>query len=97
MKLFYFPDEKMLCEVAGYTADESTDNVLEKMAALEAEARKFSDATGVSIGGVRTEFITKSPRYKYMRAFYATVLEEHISDDTMVVGNYTMSEWLHEV
>jgi hypothetical protein len=45
--------------------------------ALAEDAMMFAALAGISIRDVQTTFIDRSPRYKYMRVFYAKVDTPH--------------------
>jgi hypothetical protein len=94
--LFYSPNEQLLFWVAGYTADGSTDNVLQMIKSLKKYAGLFAKEIGVKIDQVETYYVLKSRRYKYMRIFYAKVEPEKVGADvfTFLNSDWTMLKWL---
>ena len=97
--LLYFESEKIICWVAGYTADGSTPLALQKAKALQELAHKFANRVGVHPDLVRTEFITKSRRYKYMRVFFAELEKDKaMAADAFMVDNpyWNMFKWLED-
>lgn len=57
--------------IAGYTVDGNTENVLQMIESLQANAQKFAEAVRCDKDKVCTLHVNKSRRYKYMRVFYA--------------------------
>jgi hypothetical protein len=95
--LFYCPKTRVLCWVAGYTADGNTDVVSEIISSLARTAEKFAGIAGCDVGKVHTKFIESSRRYKNMRVFYAYMPEEYTAaETTYTLENYTIWEWLHD-
>lgn len=68
--LHYTSKDKMLFWVAGYTADENTGLVTQKVKHLLQDAKTFADKVGCKIEDVQTLYNTRPPRYQYMRVFY---------------------------
>ena len=95
-EIFYFPEEKTLCWVAGYTWDNNTDNVNNMIESLQENAKRFSEMAGIDISLVFTRTIQHSRRYKYMRIFYSLEFNGQLPEGTFTVsGNgWTMNKWL---
>lgn len=94
---FYCPQTRVLCWIAGYTADGSADNVAEIIKSLDENAAKFAGIAGCDKQDVKTKFIEKSSRYKYMRVFYAYMPEAYTAAESVyTLTNYTIWEWLHD-
>lgn len=94
--LFYFPQESLLCWVAGYTRDGNASKVFEMIADLKENAETFAKAAKIKFEDVRTEYIYQSRRYKNMRIFYAKIESENVPKEAYSVGNsdWTMGKWL---
>ena len=69
--LCYFAEERILCWIAGYTRDNNTDLLDDKLKSLNENSKKFSELTGVKPNQVNTFTVDTSRRYKHMRVFYA--------------------------
>lgn len=68
--LFYTEKDSTLFWIAGYTWDGNTSFVIEQIKSLQENAQKFADISQVYLANVKTHFVEKSSRYKYMRVFY---------------------------
>jgi len=76
---FYHSVDGYLFWVAGYTGDNSTDVVSEKITHLIDGAGEFANIAGCHAGEVKTMFVDNSRRFKYMRVFY---IESKIAPET---------------
>lgn len=92
---FYFTEEKLLCWVAGYTADGNSSNVAQQIAFLKDNAQYFADFAKVPFEQVQTYYITASRRYKYMRVFFAVVQPESVPKEVHV-STWKMFDWIHD-
>lgn len=91
--LFYSESEKLCFYVAGYT--DSSFNVNETVKMLNTEAKKFATGIKVPKKEVRTNYITSSSRYKYMRVFFAKC--KKAPKDAFLLdkkSGWTMDKWL---
>ena len=68
--VFYSKSDDRLFLVAGYTADDNTSSVQEKVNSLLENSRTFCEWAGCFPSQVKTTFVEKSRRYKYMRVFF---------------------------
>lgn len=85
---FYCPQTRVLCWIAGYTTD---------IKSLDENAAKFASIAGCDKQDVKTKFIEKSSRYKYMRVFYAYMPEGYTAAESVyTLENYTIWQWLHD-
>lgn len=91
--LFYSNEEKILFYIAGYTQDHHLSNVVEMTTDLMNNAIKFANEVGCDLSQVKTTFIEKSSRYKYMRVFYINSDEPKL-DAFELGGDWTMWKWL---
>lgn len=94
--LYFFPNENILCWIAGYTTDTVTLFVSEKINSLSENAKKFSEVAKVDIRKVQTAFVDKSSRYKNMRVFYAQINPDDVPKTAYVISgpDRTMWKWL---
>ena len=90
--LHYTLKDKMLFWVAGYTADENTGLVTQKVKHLLGDAQTFADKVGCKIEDVQTLFNTQPPQYQYMRVFY--VESDGHPDAFVWGGEWTMDKVL---
>lgn len=67
---FYYSFDGYLLWVAGYTGDNQTDSVREKIKYLTEDAAKFSQMAEIPIDYVKTLRVENSRRFKGMRVFY---------------------------
>lgn len=97
-KLFYFPREKTLCWIAGYSTDTNTSSVEVIIKSLSENAKRFADVANIDVSKVQTALIEKSSRYKYMRVFYAEVDPESAPKEAYVFQNpdWTMWKWIQD-
>lgn len=77
LELHYTPGDKKLFWVAGYTRDENTDSVHDKLTAIAEYAQQFANMVGCKIEDVKTLYNTAPPRYQYMRVFYVSAENPH--------------------
>ena len=96
--IFYSHDEKILFWVAGYTADNNTDDLLTIIGSLTENANIFAGMAKCALKDVKTYQITNSRRYKYMRVFYTKT--DYIPPAAFVIGDtenkWTMQKWLND-
>ena len=90
--LHYTLKDKMLFWVAGYTADENTGLVTQKVKHLLGDAQTFADKVGCKIEDVQTLFNTQPPQYQYMRVFY--IKSDGHPDAFVWNGEWTMDKVL---
>lgn len=73
----YTPHDQFLFWVAGYTRDNNTSNLDEKVSSLIENAQEFADKVGCRLRDVQTFTNNAPPRYQYMRAFYIKTDKPH--------------------
>jgi len=92
--LFYSPSEQLLFYVAGYTENNYEVEKIKEMLDECVKEFELSIPKGVT-NPIKTDVITISRRYKYMRYFWVKVEEKFVSKEAFVIGNdWTMSKWL---
>lgn len=92
--LFYSEKDDTLFWIAGYTMYDNTSLVIDKIKYLQENANKFSEFCEISIETVRTDFITKSSKYKNMRVFYVVDPPKLITDIYHLGSDWDMWKWL---
>ena len=93
-ELFYSGDEKILFWVAGYTDNtQHVNTILENLKNLRDHFVRLGGK-----GAIKTDFITESRRYKYMRYFWCEDMEEKdVPEDAFRItgaNGWTMRKWL---
>ena len=100
--LFYSGDEKILFWVAGYTYADNTQDVNDMILSLQEKSIEFITETGQAGKNrvVKTDYITKSRRYKYMRYFFCEGIEkEDVPENAFHItgeNGWTMRKWLND-
>ncbi len=93
--LFYSPTDKRLFWVAGYT--DNSYNVREIITVLESNMNFFlKEVKFAKNTKVKTDYITKSRRYKSMRYFYIENVElKDVPKDAFLLGeDWDMIKWI---
>ena len=91
----YTPADKMLFWVAGYTGDNNTDSLADKLKYLATDAQAFANKVGCPISEVKTYYNPNPPRYQYMRVYYIETETPHPEAFVFQNPNY---EWtMHRV
>lgn len=89
--LVYSNKEKILFNIVGYV--DNSDNVDELIKVLEEGTDILSEISNEERNKIKTQYINKSSRYKYMRVFY--VVTENIPVQAFQLGNdWSMAQWL---
>lgn len=95
-ELFYSEKDKMLFFIAGYT--DNSQVVVEHVKMLEENATKLAKVAKVPVKKVRTDFITKSTRYKMMRVFFIREYpKRQVPKDAFILdkkNDWDMWKWL---
>lgn len=91
--LFYSTKENILFWVVGYTRDNNTHNLLEKIDSLKQNGIRFAEQAGVNLDEVKTFTNDYPPRYQYMRVFY-THVPKNLENTFKLGESWSMSEWL---
>lgn len=101
--LFYSETEKILFWVVGYTQIDNTHSVDKKISGLNEKRNEFLSILNQSNSvhnEVKTIFINKSRRYKFMRVFYLENVEPNqVSEKAFKItnkNNWTMWKWLED-
>lgn len=94
--IYFFPNENILCWIAGYTGDSNTSFVEQMINSLSENAKRFAETANVEIGKVKTAFVEKSSRYKNMRVFYAEINPDDLPKTAYTISGQdrTMWKWL---
>lgn len=94
---FYTDKDKTLFYVAGYIQADNTDNLEDIINSLTLYKDKFIKEFKLSNVDIKTRFIEKACKYKYMRVFYVTDIEFDESwSNVYRIEEYdwTMNMWL---
>ena len=94
-ELFYSVKDKRLFWVAGYTDNSYDVNFIIRM--LRIKRKIFREMTKISnYKKVKTDFITKSSRYKSMRYFWVDNIEiDKVPEEAFQLGtDWDMMKWL---
>ena len=102
--LFYSEEENILFWVAGYTAADNTQHVDEIITSLRKRWNEFvfdvAKLPPSRTQEVKTDYITESRRYKYMRVFWCGDVEpEDVPEDAFHItgaNGWTMWKWLRD-
>ena len=96
--LFYSKTDNFLFWVAGYTKDGNVQDVAQMIEALKENATHFAQIASVPFEHVKTTFLNRSSRYKYMRVFYCTLPVEKVPDEAYVIEgkDWNMWKWLED-
>lgn len=92
-ELYYSESEEILFWVAGYTADNQTENVCKQTESLKANARRFARVANCPLSVIRTRTITQSRRYKHMRVFWVDYADP-VPGAFVFKDTWTMENWL---
>lgn len=92
----YFPRQKTLCYIAGYTEDGNTANVLKKIEFLNLYAEQFSAFAKVDISEVNTYYLYSSQKYEKMRVFFAKLEPEKVPTNVSVLPDWDMTNYLRK-
>ena len=93
--LFYSPSEKILFLVIGYSAVDSTQEVLSIIEYMKEDIKLILDVINVHPSGIKTKQITKSQRYQGCRVYWTTVKD--IPREAFVISaenGWDMWKWL---
>jgi len=91
--LFYSSTEKILFQIVGYSTVDGTSNVTEIIERLKKEADEFAVIASIDVKEVRSDFISRSQRYKNMRVYYAHA--DKVPEIAFHLGDgWNMSKWL---
>ena len=93
-ELFYSESDKRLFWVAGYTDNAASVDTHVNM--LTAKRDIFLKMCGLESGNVKTEYVTKSTRYKSMRYFWIDKIESSaVPEEAYRLGSdWTMVKWI---
>ena len=93
-ELYYSEHDKRLFWVAGYTDNASGVDTHIRM--LTAKRDIFLKMCGLESGNVKTEYVTKSTRYKSMRYFWIDEIEssEAPEEAYRLGSDWTMIKWI---
>lgn len=95
--LYYSPEENLLFWIAGYTDNYHEVDEIKTM--LDDCVKEFKTVIQPGVEApIKTDFITDSRRYKYMRYFYVKIQDENLvpKEAFMLGNNWTMYSWLHD-
>lgn len=92
--LFYSENEEILFWIAGYTADNNSSLVINKINSLKENALLFAKASGCKLGTIRTIYVRDRSKYKFNRVFYCES-PKNIPEGTFHIGkDWTIWKWL---
>ncbi len=94
-ELFYSPSDKKLFYIAGYTDNSYCVKTI--IASLSSQTKYFLKFVGFPDNTiVRTDYITKSSRYKSMRYFWINDVDsEEIPEEAFVLNeDWDMYKWI---
>lgn len=96
---FYSEKDDIYFYIAGYHGCDNTMLAIEIANKLIGEINKLTKLLGVKDSDIKTDRITKSRRYKYMRVFYiqnakANVLESELNTAFCIGGGWSMQSWI---
>lgn len=94
--LFYCEADETLFWVAGYTRDNNTAFITEKLEDLKSNGEKFAEVAGTRLEAVMTKTVTRSRKYLHMRVFYALLESQKVPESAFRLGTNwkSMEEWI---
>ena len=96
--LFYSEDEKILFWIAGYIHADNTQDLNDLILSLQENEKEFIAMGGKGV--IKTDYVHKSRRYKYMRYFFCEEFEpENVPEDVFRItgeNGWTMYKWIED-